>query len=47
VREQEVKKLKQCAACRYCRVHTFIKASALLVVGSIVTIILTFDSGGI
>jgi hypothetical protein len=47
VREREVKKLKQCAACRYCRVHAFIKASALLVIGSIVTIILTFNSGGI
>ena len=41
-----MKKLKQCAACRCCRVNAFVKASALLLVGSIVTIVMTFDGGG-
>lgn len=40
-----MKKLKQCAACRYCRVNTFVKLSAVLVVGLVVTIIMTFETG--
>lgn len=44
---RQVDKLKQCAACRYCRVNAFVKASAVLLVGAIVTIVLLFDGNGI
>lgn len=36
-------KIKQCAACRYCRVQTFVKVSAVLLVGAIASIIMMFD----
>ena len=36
-------KLKKCASCRYCRVHTAIKTSAVLLVGTIVSIVVLFD----
>ena len=36
-------KLKQCAACRYCRMQTFVKLSALLVAGAVVAIVMMFD----
>lgn len=36
-------KLKQCVACRYCRMQTFVKLSALLVAGAVVTIVMMFD----
>lgn len=40
-----MKKLKQCAACRYCRVNSFVKISAVLLVGVVATIVMTFDAG--
>lgn len=40
-------KLKQCAACRYCRVHAFVKFSALMLVAAVVTIVMTFNGSGI
>jgi len=39
-----MKKLKQCAACRYCRVNSFVKISAVLLVGAVTTIVMTFDA---
>ena len=38
-----MEKVKKCAACRYCRVHAFIKLSAVLLVGAIVTIVMMFE----
>jgi hypothetical protein len=38
-----MEKLKQCAASRYCRMHTFVKLSAVSVVAAIVGIIVLFD----
>jgi len=38
-----MEKIKQCAACRYCRVHTAIKMSALLLVASVISIVVLFD----
>lgn len=38
-----MEKLKKCAACRYCRVHTFVKLSAVLLVGAVVGIVMMFD----
>jgi len=38
-----MEKLKQCAACRYCRVQAFVKVSAVLLVGAVVTIVMMFD----
>jgi hypothetical protein len=38
-----MQKLKQCVACRYCRVQTFVKVSAVLLVGAVATIITMFD----
>lgn len=38
-----MEKLKQCAACRYCRVNAFVKVSAVLLVGAIATIVMMFD----
>lgn len=35
-----MKKFKQCAASRYCRMNTFIKLSALSVVGAVVAIVM-------
>ena len=40
-----MKKLRQCAACRYCRVNSFVKISAVLLVSAVATIVVTFDSG--
>jgi hypothetical protein len=40
-----MKKLKQCAACRYCRVNSFVKISAVLLVGVVATIVMTFEAG--
>ena len=40
-----MKKLKQCAACRYCRVTSFVKISAVMLVGVVATIVMTFDAG--
>ena len=40
-------KLKQCAACRYCRMHAFVKVSAVLLVGAVLTIVMLFDGSGI
>jgi len=36
-------KLKKCAACRYCRVHTAVKLSAVLLVGAVVSIVMMFE----
>lgn len=41
----QVEKIKKCAACRYCRVHTAIKTGAVLLAGSIVSIVVLFDGG--
>jgi hypothetical protein len=38
-----MEKLKKCAACRYCRVNTFVKLSAVLLVGAVVTIVMMVD----
>jgi hypothetical protein len=38
-----MRKLKQCAASRYCRVRTFVKLSAVSVIVAIVGIIVLFD----
>ena len=40
-----MKKLKECAACRYCRVNSFVKFSAVLLIGVVVTIVMIFDKG--
>jgi hypothetical protein len=45
VRGDQVDKIKKCAACRYCRVHTAIKTGAVLLAGSIISIVVLFDSG--
>jgi len=42
-----VGKLKQCAACRYCRVQAFVKVSAVLLVGVVVTIVMVYDSAAV
>jgi hypothetical protein len=36
-------KLKQCVACRYCRVQAFIKVSAVMLIGAVTTIVVLFD----
>ncbi|MGD2076406.1 MAG: hypothetical protein PVI91_03045 [Gammaproteobacteria bacterium] len=38
-----MQRIRKCAASRYCRMHTAVKASALLLVGSVVSIVLLFD----
>jgi hypothetical protein len=38
-----MEKIKQCAACRYCRVQTFVKVSAVLLIGVVTTIVVMFD----
>ena len=38
-----MERIRNCAASRYCRVHTAVKLSALLLVGSVVSIMLLFD----
>lgn len=38
-------KLKQCAACRYCRVNTFVKLSAVMLIGAVVSIVMMFEHG--
>ncbi len=40
-----MEKMKKCAASRYCRVQTAVKVSALLLVGSVISIVLLFDAG--
>jgi hypothetical protein len=38
-----MEKIKQCAACRYCRVQTFVKVSAVLLISAVTTIVVMFD----
>ncbi len=38
-----MEKLKKCAACRYCRVNSFVKLSAVLLIGAVITIVMMFD----
>lgn len=38
-----MEKLKKCVACRYCRVQSFVKLSAVLLVGAVVSIVMVFD----
>ena len=38
-----MERIKKCAASRYCRVHTAVKFSALLLVGSVISIVVLFD----
>jgi hypothetical protein len=38
-----MEKLKQCVACRYCRVQTFVKVSAVLLIGAVATIVMMFN----
>jgi hypothetical protein len=36
-------RFRKCAASRYCRVHTAVKLSAAVLVGSVISIIMLFD----
>ena len=38
-----MEKIKKCAASRYCRLHTAIKTSALLLVGTVISIVVLFE----
>lgn len=38
-------KFKQCAACRYCRVNAFVKLSAVMLIGVVVSIVMVFEHG--
>jgi len=38
-----MERMRKCAASRYCRVHTAVKLSALLLVGSLISIVMLFD----
>jgi len=44
-RGSKVERFKKCAACRYCRVHTAITTGAVLLAGSIISIVMLFDGG--
>lgn len=39
-----MEKIKQCAANRYCRLHTVLKIAIVLLVASVVAIALLYDS---
>jgi hypothetical protein len=36
-------RIRKCAASRYCRMHTAVKVSALLLIGSVTSIVVLFD----
>jgi hypothetical protein len=38
-----MERIRKCAASRYCRVHTAVKLSALLLVFSVIWIVVVFD----
>jgi hypothetical protein len=38
-----MERIRKCAASRYCRMHTMVKLSALLLVGSVISIVVLFD----
>jgi hypothetical protein len=38
-----MERIRKCAASRYCRVHTAVKLSAVLLIGSVVSIVVLFD----
>jgi hypothetical protein len=38
-----MERMRKCAASRYCRVHTAVKLSGLLLVGSVISIVVLFD----
>ena len=38
-----MERIRKCAASRYCRVHTVVKLSALLLVGTVISIVVLFD----
>ena len=42
-RSEVMERMRKCAASRYCRVHTAVKLSGLLLVGSVISIVVLFD----